>query len=363
VTRDLGPDTLIEALVAARYDEVGDSTKENLFNELKEHNYELAEAGSTLRVSDTAIKGWFKRPKPSPPTRRVALDFLHSFVERILQQATSAMTEPRKAALHEIRACLESLTRAVVRPAPKKRRQRVGSIGAWDVKDTEAPAQFRAIAGDYQIVRPHSSNPDEYVLEAMSIEVDETTRRATLRMYSHTQASSEFMYSGALYISHRYGFSLIQRKHDLNPDRLALRSLVLYVESKKVGPRFAASPCLSGIMLRSVSGQGGAGVARAIGAPFVAIKAPDTRNFAEPDFITRPDALLELHTGRDLLIGEVANSNVLFSFCNRVFSQIKFQSGLIIQTVPPKTLRKIIRSDMSGDDVYFAEWATAVSQH
>jgi hypothetical protein len=26
-------------------------------------------------------------------------------------------------------------------------------------------------------------------------------------------------------------------------------------------------------------------------------------------------------------------------------------------------LRKIIRSDMSGDDVYFAEWATAVSQH
>jgi hypothetical protein len=351
---------IIGLIADARYGLAYEADKKiSLLNELTDFNSAILGAKNANAISATAIRSWF-RQLPTPPRRSEAKHFLHAYVLWVSHHENISLDGTQRQALDRIRIYLEPFVGSLghARRSPDRI---VGSVETWDSDDVDAPAQFSAIEGDYQIIRPSSSSPDEFVLEAMAIVVHERKRRAALEMYSHTQISRDYLYSGGLYLSYRYGFSLIQRQHDRDESGFAVRCVVIYVDAKKSGPSYLASSCLSGIMLRGVAGQKGA--SRAMGAPFIAIKAPGRRQFKNPDFLRVGNTLHRLHRQRPLLVGEIAKPASLFGFCEQLFSQLHLVNGRVLQTVHPEMVQIAIKPGALLDDAYIAKWTLAVESH
>lgn len=339
----------------------GKATEASPLSALKSHlllYQDVVTAAGGESVTRLAISNWFLNRKPSHPTHATAKHFLRGYlswlgrskkfsgeqqqlVERIIQYLES--TEPRQSKL----------------PA------KGGATETWGEQDHDTLLQFRALEGTYQVIRPYSVEPGTYVLEPLAIEVDEGNRSARVRMYSHNQRASDLVYSGGLYASYHYGFSLIRRLHESNPKRFALRCITFFVAIEREGDGYLSQPCLSGLISRGVAGI--VGPTRMMAAPFIALKAPGhSSDFSSPDFKYLKNGLRRLHKKGDILVGQVTGSEALPRLCHQIFSKLKryLTSGLVLYAVQPERIEAaIMKSSSGGEKDVFSVWSAAVKAH
>jgi hypothetical protein len=354
---------IIRCVARLRFGNDSHDRREKLRRDLKRFR-----AHSGADISDTAIDNWFGR-NAAGPRREQSISFLYDYFSQNVVLDSSASREQKN---------LHSLVEEYLRPpvhspsAPVTRAPdsvdaaalKRGAVAQW-TEDREALLQFRALEGAYQLIRPHASSRDRYILEPMAVHVDEQQGTATLRMYSHNHRVREYAYEGVLYASFRYGFSLIRRKHDENPARLAIRCINLHIGTHREAEGYVSHACLSGLMLRGVAAN--TGPIRTIAAPFIALKAPAVQHdFALAEFVSVDADVRRLHNGSSILTGDARGSTPLFQFCDRVFSGLSrdISSGLVLNTLRPEIIEQAVRSAVAGThDTPFAIWSHVVEAH
>jgi len=226
--------------------------------------------------------------------------------------------------------------------------------------------QIRTLEGSYQIIRPHASGENSFILEPMAIEVNDQQGTAGIRMYSHNQRIPEYVYTGDLYASDRLGLSLLRRKHENKiPERFALRAIALHIGTHREVEGYVSHPCLSGLMLRGVAGTHGP--LRISGTPFVAMRAPSPQtNFSFAEFVGMVGDLRRLHTNSSILIGVAEAPSTLFQFCERLFGKLghEFLTGLVLNTLRPEDIEKAVLSDATDTDATaFDVWVRIVNAY
>ncbi len=353
---------VLRCIARLRYGTDSSERRKHLQRDLKRFR-----ALSDAEISDTAVDNWFRRNAAGPQRGR-SIAFLYEYFSRNVALANSETKERRNlyAAVNEfLRPPKHShiTHRSSDSPAPGAF-AKTGAIAQWNQNQDDL-LQFRAIEGSYQIIRPHASGGEIFILEPMAIEVNEQRGSASLRMYSHNFRMREYVYTGELYASFRYGFSLIRRRHEDNPDRFALRCLNLHIGTHREAEGYVSHPCLSGIMLRGVTGT--TGPIRTVGTPFIALRAPPPHpDFALAEFSSVIGELRRLHTNSSILIGEVRPPTTLFQFCSRVFSELHrdFSKGLVLHTLRPENVEKAVLSGPAdNNDTPFAIWSRTVNAH
>jgi hypothetical protein len=353
---------VLRCIARLRYGADSPEYRERLQRDLKRFR-----ALSDAEISDTAVDNWFRRNTAGPQRRR-SITFLHDYFSRNVTLANSATKERQN--LHA--AVAEFLRPPAHSNMPPRSMgspavgvfAKTGAVVHWN-QNRDDFLQFRAIEGSYQVIRPHASGGEVFILEPMAIEVNEPQGSASLRMYSHNFRMREYVYTGDLYASFRYGFSLIRRRHEDNPGRFAIRCLNLHIGTHREAEGYVSHPCLSGLMLRGVTGS--TGPIRTICTPFIALKAPPPdRDFTTAEFISMIGELRRLHTNSSIIIGEVRPPTTLFQFCSRIFSELgrDFSTGLVLQTLRPENVEKAVLSGAAdANDSPFAIWSRAVNAH
>lgn len=224
------------------------------------------------------------------------------------------------------------------------RQQSEARPAAPPVTPSPQPPTDRAdrLVGIYQTIRPHTTLPNQYILEPFEI----SSEYGTLfnYMFSHNAPNAERIYKGEINIADRYYFSLLKRFEPDNHAHTAFRSISFYVGSGFL------ERCLSGLMLRGVTGHGPGGT-QAVAVPFVALRVPEDGSIRNPSLVElrENEGLYRLSENSSLLLGEI-NAHPfeeLFRTCESIFSSIK-QSGLtnenhpvVLRTIIPASLRHI----------------------
>ena len=254
------------------YDPKNESEKRIFFKSLSISQKKLRNSGYEI-VSVPAIRSWLFGDEPHLPKREGAAKFLHAHLLLVdAEQKIRDGSHPKlfadlisylkkRADLPDMPGAPPSLASVV-----KETSTRPPSNWKWDQRLWE---MAQAVSGTYQIIRPAAStiNPPStakrFVLEIMSLNPSAVEDELRVRMYSSTQPQKKYIYSGSMNINTKYLFSMLSREYEDNKEYDAFRSIVLYIYDPK--------ECLSGIMLRGVTGRTGK---RAVGIPFVAIKSP-----------------------------------------------------------------------------------------
>lgn len=349
---------IFEAQFERPFDAQSDLEKALFFNSLKETLKSL-EKQKISTVTKAAIKAWIYPPK-NHPTRGLALKFLGAHVHGLgnggSQTSRDAITALRRYLGVETAPAPSAKPTAGHIEGPAKRWR--SNLSTWEIA--------KSLKGTYQIIRPSAykkekkSSPEIYVLEALAIDPDFIDE---MIMYSHTQPKLKYLYRGNIDISMKYLFSLIRRQHEYNPELEAFRTVALYI--------YDARHCLSGIMLRGVTGRTGN---RAVGVPFIAIKTPvDTDTLVKnPPEIKRGHIY---HIKDNLIIGEIqsrfSSTVSLFSFCDRIFKALheithgggddgKIYIADIIHAVDSKLLCDNIGVDVTVKNAFFYDFIKAV---
>jgi hypothetical protein len=187
--------------------------------------------------------------------------------------------------------------------------------------------------------------------------ITDNTSTHYIAMYSHNRPERRYMYRGPLLLADRYGHSLLSRLED-NNSKAAYRCIMFYIGDNSL------EYCVSGLMLRGVSGQNFGGT-QAVCVPFVAIHVSNDDILDSPQFTEiRRRTLYSLHPNASVLIGHVRNERggPLFTLCDSIFSHLKrIKNGLfyqnnsiILRTVAPDELIQI-------DELEPEIWSAAIS--
>jgi hypothetical protein len=193
----------------------------------------------------------------------------------------------------------------------------------------------------------------------MSINPEATELDEMLMMYSHTQPQERYRYRGYMTVNNKYCYGICTREHENYDDLPTPRCIVMHVTDPE--------PCLSGIMLRGVSGLTTGKVA--IGVPFLAMKTPynaTTLTTRAPKRVRTN--LFEIEPA--LLVGRASRgdrySPKMFEFCDAVFSKLRPSisniNGFTLQTVDSDALWSVLNSPTIREESYFAAWQAATSQ-
>jgi hypothetical protein len=208
----------------------------------------------------------------------------------------------------------------------------------------------RDLAGLYQLIRPHTTNSNAYVLEPMEMKI--SGDGMALLSYSHNTLEKHNIYTGDALVNGRYLMCLLSRTHEHENSRQAFRSLSFYIGEGRF------DGCLSGVMLRGMRGiQGGK---NAVALPFVAIPVEETSGLTDINPIEvessskkTPQRLRRIHRDSSVLVGELHRRWYpdLFSICNGIFTHPNFvgpSTGLnrfVVHSVPPSLLQDIENAD------------------
>ena len=217
--------------------------------------------------------------------------------------------------------------------------------------------KVKHLLGTYQILRPHTGSEHCYVLEPMSIEIDNA--RPTNMFYSHNHLGREYLYKGKSNTAERYYFSLMTRQHEHVKSMESYRCVAF-----NIGEGMWES-CLSGLMLRGVTGEGAA--KRAVAVPFLALRSGEKDSLVEPNWLLLDaapgaDRVYRLAPKSHVLIGEIRARwyPKLFAICDSIFKQIgDLKAGLfptnrmVLNTLAPSNLRDIA-------ELNFKDWARVV---
>lgn len=353
---------VLRGLVRLRYGAASPDGRARLQRDLKRFR-----ALSNSKISDTAIDNWFRRGAGGPQRGR-SITFLFDYFIRNVTLSGSA-TKEQKNLYTAVTEFLRPPAHVSVAPEPQNSSEgnmsaKRGAVAGWN-HDQDDLLQFRAIEGSYQIIRPPASERDVFILEPMAIVVDEQRSSASLQMYSHNLRMRQYLYTGDLYASFRYGFSLIRREHEENPDRYAIRCVNIHIGTHREAEGYTSHSCLTGLMLRGVAGD--AGPIRTTATPFVALKAPPPHfDFDLADFLSVAGELRRLHTNSAILIGEVRSPTPLFQFCSKLYSELRkdFLAGLVLQTLRPEYVEQAVLSGATGTGgTPFTIWTRAVNAH
>ena len=210
-------------------------------------------------------------------------------------------------------------------------------------------------AGVYQILRPHTFLADRFILEAYELGV--RNNKIFNRMYSHSNGPQpKYLYEGEGHAGGRYYSSLLIRPHEVLEGQGAFRCLTLFTGST------ALDDCLSGLMLRGVSGNRGG--RQAVALPLIALRIPNGASLSEPDFVSfgRPGPH-RVHRDGYLMLGDIGSRpryKALYDWCNSIMQSMRsLKDGVIsgndivLHTVTPSDL-----SEIEGLD--FKSWKAAV---
>jgi hypothetical protein len=307
-------------------------------------------------ISLTAINKWFDSGSGGP-ARPKAFQFLLNYLlwTTIRPAAAGQVDQEACAALiNELRQTVEFLDEAPVAGLA------VSSDGKFAVSTGTTPidkyttGRLEPIAGVYQIIRPYTSVVDAYVLEAFSINPHAQNAESMVHMYSHTQPRKKHLYSGPVSANNKYCFATITRTHEDFEGISTSRSFVLDIS--------AAEACVSGLMLRGVTGRSGTW---ATAVPFVAIKSPYEVPMLLNNEITRL-SLGVYEIEHALVLGDIKDNQAspMFEFCDALFKELKplvhNSNGFSLQTVASRKLCELIDEDASDDGAYFNRWRRAV---
>jgi hypothetical protein len=310
-------------------------------------------------VTQAAIQHWFNKAHRAEPKHRKAKRFLNGYLQW-LESRGQRLSETQRPQFEALQRYLQPFG-----TPPLKYPNAGGAIETWPEGDQDTLLQFRALEGTYQLIRANSSLAERYVLEPLTISVDETSRTATVQMFSHNQRARDFIYEGVLHASYNYGYCLVRRRHEKNPNRFALRCITFFVNSEREGDAYVSQPCISGIISRGVEGK--IGRLRMIAVPFIALKAPGSLlNVKEAEFdILKGHDLRRLHDSSDILVGLVSKPTPLFQFCNRIFLKLKKKlvTGFVLHTVRSIEIENAIKSNFENPDALFSAWQAAVNAH
>jgi hypothetical protein len=368
MTRLVTPQNVIRCLAELRFGSHSAQALRRLQTDLKRFR---KRSGQLL--SDTAIDKWFKSGARGPQ-RMGSIDFLSHYASSnisirdlksaqdrdLLWSVQDFLRLPNTTAADETGLHDAELDDGAQLSGPE------GAAGRWTDQDPEAFLQFGSLEGAYQLIRPHSSIHEVFILEALSIETNEETSSASLRMYSHNQRAPEFAYLGEFYASYRYGFSLARRRHENNPARFAIRCLTFNVGTQREVEGYLRYPCLGGLMLRGVAGN--TGPRRAVGLPLILIRTAEAPgHFGQATFDRVSDDLRRLYDGSAILVGEVRAESPLFQFCKKTFERLYpvESAGWVLSTPRPEDVADVISSMGTGgrqspSDVWNATVALAV---
>jgi hypothetical protein len=223
--------------------------------------------------------------------------------------------------------------------------------------------QLEALAGTYQVLRPHSSLINCYILELLSIAIA-GSGSAVMRMYSHNDL--RHTYEGEFLIDDPCGFSLLRRPNETSTAPPARRCVSIYTGDRQESWGDFPYACLSGLLLRGVAGH--VRPDRATSSPFVALK-----HFPAIDIdLTIPKFEEPVHrTSRwsdhpHLVVGEIRGRTFGYDFCSKLFELgkdklgNKLLSGLTLQTILPDEIADALNIDPSIDGSYFNAWSAAM---
>jgi hypothetical protein len=311
-------------------------------------------------VTSTTIRGWFDREKPTVPKRRGAKQFLNGFLTW-----EGAGTWPGTAGARAARNQLLNCLKPYGRPGQKPITSASTPIG-WH-PDEETRDTVNALAGIYQIIRPHSSLENAYIFELMAISAP-ADGRCIVQMYSHNHVRSDRMYQGEMFIvERRYGYCMLQRRHEVNREQSSMRSLLFYTgHTVHRNPTYTFA-CIAGVMLRGVAGQ--MGPTRATAAPFLALKhypQQDIR-FAAPRLAIPTLGISRLIGHPNLVVGQVRSQCSVYDFCKNAFGtierpRIKWRVGLTLQSVSPEDIANALKISPTDDGMaFFTAWTSALN--
>ena len=227
---------------------------------------------------------------------------------------------------------------------------------------------IRGFVGSYQLIRPYSGDARQYVVEPMEI-----TEDYDILMYSHSGASTTFIYEGEAHFGRRYCFSLLSRKHEEIPNEGAFRAIAFYIGASVTSP--TAASCISGLMLRGMKGQGAP--KRLVSLPFFALKSDKISHLRDATFSRSfGDDFHLINEGSHLLNGLADPEEFprLHKFCSDIFKTAQlggvvnpgnnprhneFFGGtdLVLHTVSPNVVSKLLVHRMD-----FPAWKNIVDE-
>jgi hypothetical protein len=224
------------------------------------------------------------------------------------------------------------------------------------LKPTLQPERLQRFAGTYQTIRPYVTDDSLYVLEPLSIAMNESGEIENW-MFSRNYPELKYIYHGTAVSAYVNYFSLLTRRHDKDPAENSFRCIALYI-GEGADPR-----CLSGLMLRGVSGRSGETLQPA-GVPFIALASGEEIDLEEPVFVqARKGNLYKLRGGSHVVVGDVSTETepAMFAFCERIFHALAGNDKSppvreqALRTTPPDRLRRI-------DAARFESWKPLVDQ-
>lgn len=189
------------------------------------------------------------------------------------------------------------------------------------------------------------------MLEALGIEFKDGKLWNT--SYSHQEPKPENMYVGSVELGQRYYCSLLKRKGPHGP---AYRCYTFFIGGK---PRY--KECLSGIMLRGMSGEEHTEEKQAVAVPFIALPTSMTLTLRKPDIAAlnppaeNADPIHLLHKEGDIFLGIIPEHWYpgLFGYCRKVFTDpafveasrqhdvgLKTATARVLKSMPELTLRR-----------------------
>jgi hypothetical protein len=348
---------LLQLVASARISTNAVSAADALFalkSQLLQYRDDLVAEGRET-VTALAIENWFREEKRALPTHKTSRRFLNGYLTRLAVR--TKLSGEKQRTILKVMQFVEAAGMPQIKTAGK-----AAATEKWDERDVDTLHQFLALEGTYQLIRPHSVEPNVYVLEPFAIDVNKGERIANVRMYSHNQRAGDRVYSGELYATYHYGYSLIHRQHESNPTRLAFRCIAFFVASQREGEGYLSQPCLSGLISRGVAAI--VGPTRMMGTPFIAIKANDySSDFLKPDFEDFGDELRRLHKKGNILSGKLAGKTALHRLCHDLFERLKHDliSGLVMYAIEPdKVEAAIVKTGGGTTKDLFSVWGAAV---
>jgi hypothetical protein len=340
-------------------------------------------------ITATALGLWFASGSTAGPARRTALRFLVAYCSDIIarkeDENTKGLTSDRLklVQLALVRSAQDEFIKTIAGLPPKKIRTREQQH-AQEPGDREHEKKFvsklSAISGLYQVIRPSAANVSSYVLEPL--EITATGRDTNIFMYSHNLPDKEFMYSGEIDLTTRYGFTLIKRNNDSDGGRSknAYRELCLFYNFSRSSTSndYISHQCISGLLIRGVRGEHTVGQP-AVGMPFIAFRRLPLNQSECPhllsnaEFQKEKDDLTSLLHDNNILCGEIAETlNPLYSFCQSLFESVTsksregvsktFSLNLVMRTISPADLDAIIHHLAGRDSTFYDTWVNIVAE-
>jgi hypothetical protein len=150
--------------------------------------------------------------------------------------------------------------------------------------------------GVYQVIRPHTTDPHRFILEAMEIELKDDVSQVLF--YSHNRRDIEALYEGDAVRAERYCFALMSRAHEKHLHHRSFRAIAIFVGEQ------AEEHAMSGLLLRGLSSR----LSQLAALPFLAIKDRASPSLRTPEFVKADNGgsrLWKLGSKGSVLVGEV----------------------------------------------------------